>query len=270
MRHIKLTIEYDGTNYAGWQIQPNGLAIQEVMEGALARMLGESVRLRSSGRTDAGVHAHGMVACFTTEKGLPLRAFREGLNANLPPDIAVRDASEVPLYFNPRYHATGKHYRYTIQTRPLRAPLSRLYSWRLGAPLDIEAMREGCRRLVGKHDFAAFRGSNCAAKTTVRTIHSLELREEGEFLHLEVNGSGFLKNMVRVMTGTLVEVGQGRMTPDDISRLLKTGDRRQAGMTAPPQGLCLMEVFYPEELIPLECAPGAGEPPLHSLLEGDG
>jgi len=248
MRNIKLTIEYDGTAYSGWQVQPNGLAIQEVMEGALAQMLGEPTRLRSSGRTDAGVHARGMVACFTTEKGLPLRAFREGLNTLLPADIAVRDAAEVPLSFNPRKHAEGKHYRYTILLDNLRSPLARHTAWRLAGRLDLAAMRQACALFVGEHDFAAFRASNCAAKTTVRRIDALNLVEEGRFIHLDVKGSGFLKNMVRIIAGTLVEVGQGRRAPEDISRLLRDGDRQVSGMTAPPHGLCLMQVFCPPEL----------------------
>ena len=249
MRNIKLTIEYDGTAYAGWQVQPNGLAVQEVVEQALARLLGEPTRLRSSGRTDAGVHARGMVACFNTEKRLPLRAFREGLNSQLPSDVAVRDACEVPLSFNPRFDAQAKHYRYTILLDDLRSPLARHTAWRLSGGLDLKAMRAACALFIGEHDFAAFRASNCAAKTTVRRINSLELVQEGRFLHLDVNGSGFLKNMVRIIAGTLVEVGQGRRTPQEVARLLKEGDRQLAGKTAPPQGLCLMQVFYPPELL---------------------
>lgn len=257
MRHIKLIIEYDGTAYAGWQVQPNGLTIQEVMEQALAGLLGEPTRLRSSGRTDAGVHARGMVACFTTTLPMPLRAFREGLNSQLPADIAVRDACEVPPDFNPRFHSIGKHYRYTILLDNLRSPLSRHTAWRLGGRLDLEAMREACSHFVGEHDFAAFRASNCAAKTTVRRIDSLQLVQEGRFLHIDVNGSGFLKNMVRIITGTLVEVGLGKRSPQDIARLLKEGDRQLAGKTAPPQGLCLMQVYYPPEslLIDAEIGP---------------
>lgn len=247
MRNIKLTIEYEGTAYSGWQVQPNGVTVQQVMEGALERMLGVPTKLRSSGRTDAGVHARGMVACFTTDKTLPLRAFREGLNTLLPPDIAVREACEVPLAFNPRADASRKHYRYTIVLDPLRSPLARKVAWRLGGKLDLDAMRAACAYFVGEHDFAAFRASNCAAKTTVRTIYSLELVQDGRWLHVDVNGSGFLKNMVRVMVGTLVEVGQGKRTPDDVARLLLVGDRQVSGVTAPPHGLCLMQVFYPEE-----------------------
>jgi tRNA pseudouridine38-40 synthase len=249
MRNIKLIIEYDGTAYCGWQVQPNGITIQEVMQGALLRLLGEPAKLRSSGRTDAGVHARGMVACFNTEKGLPLRAFREGLNSMLPADIAVRDACEVPLPFNPRADALAKHYRYTILLDNLRSPLARHTAWRLQGRLDLDAMREACALFVGEHDFAAFRASNCAAKTTVRRINSLDLVQEGPFIHLEVNGTGFLKNMVRIIAGTIQEVGVGRRAPGDVTRLLREGDRQVSGMTAPPHGLCLMEVFYPPELL---------------------
>jgi tRNA pseudouridine38-40 synthase len=250
MRNIKLIIEYDGTAYSGWQVQPNGITIQEIMEGALLRMLGEPARLRSSGRTDAGVHARGMVACFNTEKSLPLRAFREGLNTMLPPDIAVREVCEVPLPFNPRADARAKHYRYTILLDKLRSPLARHVAWRLGGPLDLDAMRAGSALFVGEHDFAAFRASNCVAKTTVRRINALEVVQEGPLVHLDVNGTGFLKNMVRVIAGTLVEIGQGRRAPQDVARLLLQGDRQVSGITAPPHGLCLMQVFYPPELLP--------------------
>jgi len=195
----------------------------------------------------AGVHARGMVACFSTDRAIPLRAFREGLNTLLPQDIAVREACEVPLGFNPRRDASGKHYRYTILRDPLRSPLARHIAWRIGGQLDLSAMRAACAHFVGEHDFAGFRASNCAAKTTVRIIYSLELVEDGPWLHLDVNGNGFLKNMVRVMVGTLVEVGQGKRPPEDIVRLLLEGNRQVSGQTAPPHGLCLMRVYYPEE-----------------------
>jgi tRNA pseudouridine38-40 synthase len=246
MRNIMLTIEYDGTAYSGWQVQPNGLSVQEVVEGALARLLGAPARLRSSGRTDAGVHARVMVACFSTDRNLPLRAFREGLNTMLPDDVAVRAAREVPLAFNPRFDAEAKHYRYTILLDQLRSPLARHTAWRLPGRLDLDAMRQACAQFVGEHDFAAFRASNCVAKTTVRRIYSLELVQEGAFLHLDVNGSGFLKNMVRVIAGTIVEVGLGRRAPEDVARLLRGGERGKSGVTAPPHGLCLMRVFFPE------------------------
>lgn len=245
MRNIKLIIEYDGTAYSGWQVQPNGVTIQEVMERALAQMLGTPTTLHASGRTDAGVHARGMVACFKTDRTMPLRAFREGLNSLLPGDIAVREASEVPLDFHPRFDAQAKHYRYTMLLDDLRSPLARHVAWRIKGKLDVEAMRKACAVFVGEHDFAAFRGANCAAKTTVRRIYSMELVQEERFLHLDIRGSGFLKNMVRIITGTLIEVGQGRKSAADVARLLKGGDRQDSGMTVPPQGLCLMQVFYP-------------------------
>jgi tRNA pseudouridine38-40 synthase len=244
MRTIKLIIEYEGTQYAGWQVQPNGLSVQEVLEEALARLLKEKVRISSSGRTDAGVHARGMVAAFRTEKTIPVRAFSDGLNSLLPPDIAVCEAEEAPPDFNPRRNAKGKHYRYTILNASRRSPLDRLYSWRIGCELDVQAMSRAALHFVGERDFAAFRAANCASKTTVRRIDDLDIRREGDFVVIDVQGSGFLKNMVRIMVGTMVDVGRGRMSPDDIPLLLESGDRRRAGSTAPPQGLCLMEVFY--------------------------
>jgi tRNA pseudouridine38-40 synthase len=244
MRNILLTIEYDGTNYAGWQVQPNGLAIQQVLEEALERLLKEKVRLNSSGRTDAGVHAMAMPASFTTTRDIPLKAFTFGLNGLIPPDIAVKDAREVPLEFHPRREATLKHYRYTLHASQNRAPLCRLYSWHLRAPLDIVAMRDAAGYFVGEHDFASFRGTGCAAKTTIRVVKSVTLTEDGEFLRIDVKGVGFLRNMVRIMTGTLVEVGLGRRDPQSIRDLLRLPDRSAAGATAPPQGLSLVEVSF--------------------------
>ena len=244
MRAIKLIIEYEGTQYSGWQIQPNGLAVQEVLEGALSGLLKEQVRLVSSGRTDAGVHAKGMVASFRTERNLPVKAFCEGLNSLLPPDIAIREAVEVSPEFNPRRDAVAKHYRYTIYNSSRRSPLNRQYVWRLSGPLDCDAMQQAAVQFVGEKDFAAFRASNCAAKTTVRRIYSLDISRCDDMIVFDVRGSGFLKNMVRIIVGTLVEVGRGGMDVDDIVSLFQEKDRRKAGITAPPQGLCLLEVFY--------------------------
>lgn len=244
MRTIRLTIEYDGTDYAGWQIQPNGLAVQEVVENALAKVLGEHVRLASSGRTDAGVHARGMVAHFVTLRDLPLAAFREGTNQHLPPDVAIREAMEAPSGFHARFSARGKWYRYTLYRGEVRSPLAGRTSWHIRSPLDAEAMAAAARCFVGTHDFAAFRSSSCEARTTVREIFSVELVHAGELLHIDVRGGGFLKNMVRVMVGTLVEIGLGRRPAGDVERLLQGGARRLSGRTAPARGLCLMEVWY--------------------------
>jgi tRNA pseudouridine38-40 synthase len=244
MRKIKLIIEYDGTNYVGWQRQPNGLSIQQVLEESLARLLGAPASLRGSGRTDAGVHARGMVAAFTTERRMPLSAFSDGMNSLLPPDIAIRDACEMPLDFDPRFDAKGKLYRYTISRAKRRTPLTRHYAWHFGNKLDLDMMRHAARHFIGEHDFAAFRASGCAAKTTVRRINSLDIRYDGEFITIDVIGTGFLRNMVRIMVGTLVAVGEGKLAPDAVRGLLTSGARGEAGMTAPPHGLTLMEVFY--------------------------
>jgi tRNA pseudouridine38-40 synthase len=243
MRQIKLLIEYDGTDYVGWQTQPNGLAVQQVVEASLAKILGSPVMLRSSGRTDAGVHARAMPACFFTDRSLPLTAFTDGMNCLLPYDIAVHAAEEVSMDFNPRHDARGKHYRYTILRAKRRSPLSRLCSWHLRESLDLEMMRRGAGFFVGEHDFAAFRTSGCAAKTTVRRIDSVVITAVGDLLHIDVCGSGFMRNMVRIMVGTLVWVGQGKMTPETVACCL-AGAGAVPGPTAPPHGLCLVEVFY--------------------------
>jgi tRNA pseudouridine38-40 synthase len=246
---VLVTISYDGTNYSGWQLQPNGLAVQQVVEGALEQLLNERVQVRSSGRTDAGVHARAMAAAFTTSKNLPLRAFVEGANRFLPSDIAIQSARIVPDGFKPITMAHAKQYRYTILNSSVRSPLDRLYSWQVREPLNLADMEEAASRFVGNHDFAAFRASNCVAKTTIRRIDSVEINQLGNRITIDVIGGGFLKNMVRVMVGTLVDIGKGRFKPSDIDRLLLCGDRKEAGSTAPASGLCLIEVVYPEEFI---------------------
>jgi len=257
MRTILLTIEYDGTAYSGWQRQPNGLAVQQVIEEALCQLLGHQPDLRSSGRTDAGVHAHGMPAVFKTSTNLPLKAFVEGTNRFLPPDIAILNAIEVPNGFKPISDALAKHYRYTILTSAIRSPLRRFQVWHIREKLDVEAMQKAAALFIGHHDFAAFRASNCAAKTTVRRIDSVGVTHEGSIITIDVVGGGFLKNMVRVMTGTLVEIGRGRFEPEYILRLLQNGDRKQAGVTAPACGLCLIEVYYPQKAAVLISPPEA-------------
>jgi tRNA pseudouridine38-40 synthase len=244
MRTIKLTIEYDGANYAGWQTQPNGMAVQQVIEEAMLQLLGEQVRLRSSGRTDAGVHARAMVASFTTSRELPTQAFVGGVNRFLPPDIAILSASEVPTGFKAIRDARSKQYRYTIYNGQVRSPLRRLYSWHVREPLNLDAMEDAARRFVGRHDFAAFRASNYATKTSVRRIDVVTINREGEMLTIDVTGEGFLKNMVRIMAGTLVDIGRGRFAPEHIDMLLRDPERKKAGVTAPACGLCLIRVTY--------------------------
>lgn len=228
-------------------MQPNGLAVQQVVEEALGKLLNERVEVRSSGRTDAGVHARAMAASFTTARNLPLQAFVEGTNRFLPADIAIQSACIVPDGFKPITMAYAKQYRYTIINSSVRSPLDRLYSWQVREPLDLGLMKEAALRFVGSHNFAAFRASNCVARTTVRRVDSVEIVRHGACITIDVIGGGFLKNMVRVMVGTLVDVGKGRFTPSDIDRFLRVGDRREAGSTAPACGLCLIKVVYPEE-----------------------
>ena len=232
-------------------MQPNGLAVQQVVEEALEQLLKENVQVRSSGRTDAGVHARAMAASFSTSRDLPMRAFVEGANRFLPADVAIQAARIVPEGFKPITMAHAKHYRYTIINSSVRSPLDRLYSWQVREPLDLVAIKEAAGRFVGRHDFAAFRASNCVARTTVRRIDSVQITMQGSRITIDVTGGGFLKNMVRVMVGTLVDIGKGRFTPSDIDRLLQEGNRKEAGSTAPACGLCLIEVVYPEEFTSL-------------------
>jgi len=246
MPTVLLTISYDGADYSGWQVQSNGVSVQQVVEEALEKVIGKRVQVRSSGRTDAGVHARAMPAAFTTDKELPLRAYVEGVNRFLPPDIAVQSACHVKADFKPISDAYAKHYRYRIINSSVRSPLDRRYSWLVRESLDSAAMIKAAHYFVGLHDFSAFRASNCSAKTTFRRIDAVEIRHFGTSLTIDVVGGGFLKNMVRVMVGTMVDVGRGRFAPEYVMSLLREGDRKKAGVTAPACGLCLMKVFYTE------------------------
>ena len=244
MRTILLNIEYDGTAYAGWQIQPNILAVQEVVESALTQVLGQEVRIHSSGRTDAGVHARSMMVHFQTESNIPLQAFREGANCFLPADVVIREAREMPEGFHARYSAKGKWYRYTIYINDVRSPLAARTSWHLRGSLDLDMMRKAAESLVGKHDFQAFRSSGCIAKTSVREIFQAAVVDDREFVYIDFRGSGFLRNMVRIMAGTLVEIGQGKRSAGDLEKLLRGEEGLSCGPTAPAHGLCLQAVWY--------------------------
>ncbi len=246
MRKILLVLEYDGSAYAGWQIQANGLSVQEVVEAALAKVVGERVRLVSASRTDAGVHARGMTAHFQTERDLPTTAYREGVNRFLPLNVAVREVKEVPGNFHARFDARDKWYRYTLYLDQVRSPRAAGTSWHIRASLDVERMRREADLLVGTHDFALFRTSRCDARTTIREIQDVSFSQIGKCLHIDVRGTGFLRNMVRIIVGTLVEIGKGKRPAGDIGRLLRREKSVRSGLTAPPQGLCLMEVRYGE------------------------
>jgi tRNA pseudouridine38-40 synthase len=245
VRHIRLTVEYDGTTLCGWQRQDNGPTVQQHLEEALSKLLSHDVRVRGASRTDAGVHARGQVALFHTEKTIPLHGIRRGLNSLLPETISVHDVTEVGDDFDPRHSATGKHYRYTILRAPTRSPRWRDRAWHHSRPLDLEAMRAAAAVLVGEHDFAAFRSVHCTAKTTVRRINTIDLLEHPEdLLTVEVRGNAFLRNMVRILVGTLVDVGVGRFSVAQVAEILAARDRTKAGLTAPAHGLELVEVRY--------------------------
>ena len=242
---VKLILSYDGTRYVGWQVQPNGRSVQAEVERALEALHKAPRRVTAAGRTDAGVHARAQVVSFPEERPLPLQAYVKGMNALLPEDVAVRAASIEPDGFDARRSARGKRYRYVIENVPTREPLGRLHAWQLFGPLDVPAMREAARHLVGRHDFAAFQAADCAADHAVRDVRRLEvLGEAGGRVEVVLEATAFVKHMVRNVVGTLVEVGQGRRAPGSMPALLAGRDRREAGRTAPPQGLFLEEVFY--------------------------
>lgn len=251
VRHIRLLVEYDGTGLCGWQRQANGPTVQGELEAALGTLLAHDVAVAGASRTDAGVHARGQVASFHTERAIPLHGIRRGLNSLLPPAIAIADASEAAPDFHPRFSATAKHYRYLLWTRADRSPRWCNRAWHHPAPLDLAAMREAAAALIGEHDFAAFRAAGCTAKRTVRRLDQIEVTElPGDLpgaswvLAIDVRGNAFLRNMVRILVGTLVEVGHGRRPPAQVAEILASKDRTKAGITAPARGLELVSVRY--------------------------
>lgn len=260
MRHIRLIVEYDGTDLCGWQRQANGPTVQGHLEAALGKLLAHEVTVVGASRTDAGVHARGQVASFRTERAIPLHGIRRGLNSLLPPAIAVAEASEVADDFHPRFSATGKHYRYLVLTRGDRSPRWRNRAWHHPGSLDLVAMRQASGALIGEHDFAAFRAAGCTARTTVRRIEEIAIAGGGEpggggiaenaeirdpcLVAVDVRGNAFLRNMVRIVVGTLVEVGTGCRPAGQVAEILASRDRTQAGITAPAHGLELVSVRY--------------------------
>ena len=244
---FKMIVEYDGTAYSGWQIQNDVPTIQGEIENALRRITGQTLRVTGSGRTDAGVHALGQTAGFVCETKLPVQQLHKGLNSLLPPDIVIRSLASVSTSFHPRYDAVSKVYRYRILNRPWPGAIGRQYAWHLRRPLDSNAMGFAVNHLIGTHDFKALEGSGSPRESTVRHVFraSVEPREPG-FLIFEIEANGFLRFMVRNIVGTLVEAGLSKRSAADLKRILASRDRNQAGPTAPPQGLFLVRVIYPE------------------------
>ena len=244
-RRYRARVEYDGTDFFGFQAQPGTRTVQGTLEAALAHLSG-GIRLpvEGAGRTDAGVHARGQVANFYTEAEIPPHGWRKGLNSLLPPDIAVREAVEVGLEFDARRHARGKLYRYSIYNHETRSPLCARTTWHVRARLDEAAMNAAAEPLVGQHDFSAFRAADCERLSTVRDLSRLTVRRDGDLVEIEVVATAFLKNMVRIIAGTLVAAGRHSLAPGDVAAIRDGGDRTRAGVTAPPHGLCLVEVYY--------------------------
>lgn len=244
MRNIKCEIAYDGSGYVGWQLQAEGRTVQATVEGSLETILGHPVRVAAAGRTDAGVHALGQVINFSTVSSIPLQGLARGLNSVLPGDVAVLRAEEAPHDFHARYMAISKTYVYVIDTAPIRTPFLQRYVLHVGMSLDVDAMRSAAQMLVGEHDFASFQAAGSRVKTTVRSISVSDVFRKGHRVYVWMQGSGFLRHMVRNVTGTLLQVGTGRRDPSDMRKIMDLKDRRHAGPTAPPQGLYLVGVEY--------------------------
>ena len=246
-RTLKFTLQYDGTDYVGWQRQPNGASIQGVLEDALAPIEGTPTTVHGAGRTDAGVHALGQVASTSSVSTLDERTLARALNAVLPADVRVLAVEEAAPDFHARFRARAKTYEYRIVNAPIASVFLRRYVWHIQQPLDIDAMRTAAGPLVGTHDFAGFQGTGGFSASTVRTIHALDLEDGGGYdlpLVIRITGDGFLRHMVRNIVGTLVEVGVGRWDPWRLLAVLESLDRTQAGRTAPPHGLFLTSVTY--------------------------
>lgn len=251
MRLCRVTVEYDGSAYNGWQIQKNGPSVQEEMEKAASRLCGEAVRVRGAGRTDAGVHARGQTAAFSLPASIPVEKIPEAMNSRLPADIAVTAAREAPEGFDPRRHCVLKQYSYSFTLGPLRQALGDGRSWHVKWSLDVEAMRLAAGRFLGTHDFTSFCNRELAEKDNTRTVERSELRElppdaaGRRRLVYFIEGRSFLYNMVRAISGTLIGVGAGRFAPGEIDAVLAARDRAAAGQSAPPWGLCLEWTLYP-------------------------
>ena len=241
---VRAVVAYDGTDYGGWQRQTNAPTVQAALETALAQVGQGAITVLAAGRTDAGVHAEGQVAAFDTDWRHGVGALQRALNAVLPPDVAVRDVAQVASGFHPRYDARSRRYRYTVYNAPVRSPLTRRYSLHVAAPLDVDAMQQAARVLIGEHDFAAFGQPYKPGGATVRRMLLAEWERKLSWLTFDVEANAFLYRMVRSIVGTLLQVGRGEMSVDEFAAVLASRERSQAGQTAPPHGLCLMEVKY--------------------------
>jgi len=244
MRNIKLTIAYDGTRYSGWQFQTNGISIQEVLQTAIKNITGKRVKLTGSGRTDAGVHAEGQVANFKTASKIPLKKLQMGLNRQLAKDIVILKAEEAPISFDSQRSARSKLYLYTIYNNDFVDPLIKDFAVKCFYDLDIADMRRAAAMLKGKHDFKSFQAKDAVEKKSVRTLKNIRIAKEGDLVYIHIEANGFLYNMVRIIVGTLIDVGRGKISCDEVKSILLKKDRRFAGPTMPAKGLRLIGVKY--------------------------
>lgn len=242
MKRVKLVVAYDGTNYHGWQVQDNGITIEEVLNRTISELVQEDIKVIGASRTDAGVHACGNVAVFDTESRIPGDKFSFALNQRLPEDIRIQESCEVDADFHPRYADTVKTYEYNILNRRFELPTKRLYAAFCYYPMDIERMNQAAAYLVGEHDFKSFCSAGAQVQTTVRTIYAVNVTKEDDMVHIRITGNGFLYNMVRIIAGTLMQVGTGLMEPEQVKEILEARDRSKAGPTAVAKGLTLVEI----------------------------
>ena len=232
MKRVKLVVAYDGTNYHGWQVQDNGITIEEVLNRTISELVQEDIKVIGASRTDAGVHACGNVAVFDTESRIPGDKFSFALNQRLPEDIRIQESCEVDADFHPRYADTVKTYEYNILNRRFELPTKRLYAAFCYYPMDIERMNQAAAYLVGEHDFKSFCSAGAQVQTTVRTIYAVNVTKADDMVHIRITGNGFLYNMVRIIAGTLMQVGTGLMEPEQVKEILEARDRSKAGPTA--------------------------------------
>ena len=248
MKRVMLTVAYDGTNYHGWQLQPNVITVESVLNDKLSELFHEDIKVIGASRTDTGVHALGNIAVFDTEARMPAEKVSYALNQRLPEDIRIQKSEEVPQDFHPRHQNSRKTYEYKILNREFPQPVYRLYAHFTYVPLDVERMQQAAEFLVGEHDFKSFCSVNTVAETTVRTIYGIQVEKENEMITIRVTGSGFLYNMVRIIAGTLMEVGRGNLAPEDMTTILDALDRTKAGPTAPACGLTLVKYRYEDKI----------------------
>lgn len=248
MKRVRLLISYDGTNYCGWQVQINGITVEEVINKALTDLLGEPIEVIGASRTDSGVHALGNVAVFDSDTKIPAEKISFALNQRLPNDIRIQKSDEVPSDWHPRFQDSVKTYEYKILNRRFPDPMQRLYTHFVYMPLDVEKMKQAAEYIVGEHDFASFCSARSQVQTTVRTVYLLDVEKKDDVIYIRISGNGFLYNMVRIIVGTLMKVGLGVYPPEHVKEIIEAKDRYVAGPKAPACGLTLINIKYTEEV----------------------